>query len=161
MCLQFAEGLFDRIEVGRILRQISQCCSNSFDGVPNARGLVSAKIVHDDDIATIEGRNQTLLDIRDESQSVHWPIDHEGRNHPIISQAGYEGDGFPMPVRRVANQSCASWAPTAEPHHLSAGGGFVDKHQPGRVKHALSSIPTPARAGHVRSVSLRGAQAFF
>ena len=72
MCLQFAEGLFDRVEVGRILRQITQRCSNSFDGVPNAYGLVSAKIVHDDDIATIEGRNQTLLDIRDESQSVHW-----------------------------------------------------------------------------------------
>jgi hypothetical protein len=161
MCLQFAEGLFDRVEVGRILRKVAQRCSNSFDGVPNACDLVSGKIVHDDDIATIEGRSQTLLDIADEGRSVHWPIYHEGRNHPIISQTGHEGDRFPMPVRRVANQSRAPWAPPSKSHHLSGGGGLVDKHQPGRVKHALLSIPAPARAGHVCSVMLRGAQAFF
>ena len=107
MCLQFAEGLFDRVEVGRILRKVAQRCSNSFDGVPNACDLVSGKIVHDDDIATIEGRGHTLLDIGHEGWSVHRPIHHEGRNHPIISQTGHEGDRFPMPVRHGADQPFA------------------------------------------------------
>jgi hypothetical protein len=161
VCLQFAEGLFDRVEVRRIRRQITQRCSNSFDGVPNACALVSAGIIDDHDIAAIEGWSQTVLDIGDEDRSVHWPIYHQGRNHPVISKTGYEGDGFPMSVRGVANQSRTSWAPTSEPHHLGAGGSFVDKYQPGWIKHALLSIPAPARAGHVRSVLLRGAQAFF
>jgi hypothetical protein len=39
----------------------------------------------------------------DEGWSVHWPICHEGSNHPVISQGSHEGEGFPMPVRRVAS----------------------------------------------------------
>ena len=159
--LQFAERLFDRIEVGRIRRQITQFCSNSFDGVPNTRDLVRGKIVHDDDIATKQGWSQTLLDIGNEGRPVHGSIDHERCNHPVISQAGHEGYGFPMPVRRVADQSRAPRAPPSQPNHLGGCGGLVNKHQPGGVKHALLSMPELSCAGHIRPVLLRGAQTFF
>ncbi len=50
--------------------------------------------------------------------------------------------------------------PTPEPHHVGADRSLVDKHQLGGIKHALLSHPTSARAGHVRSLSFRGLQAF-
>jgi hypothetical protein len=161
MRFHFAEALFDRIKVRRILRQILQPRADRFDRLAHASHLVSRKIVHDDGIAVIERRGQTLLDIRDEGRPVHWPVNDEGRDHPIIAQAGHEGDGLPMPVRCVANQSSAPWTSTVEPHHLGAGRGLVDKHQSRWVKQALLSNPTTSRAGDVGSSLLRGAQAFF
>jgi len=157
----FAEALFDRIEVGRILRQVSQMRADSFDCLPHASDLVRRKIVHDDGIAAIEGRGQTLLNICDEGQPVHWSIDDEGRDHSIVAQAGYEGDGLPVPVRRVADQSNAPRASTVEPHHFGAGSGLVDKHQSGWVKHVLFSKPATSRTGDVGSILLSGAKAFF
>jgi hypothetical protein len=35
---------------------------------------------------------------------------------------------------------------------------FIDKHQPGRIKHALLAHPTPARAGDFRALLLRRVQ---
>src|ERR1700682_3007138 len=56
----FAEALFDRIEIRRILRQISQARAHRFDCLAHANDLVSRKIVHDDGIAASERRGQTL-----------------------------------------------------------------------------------------------------
>ena len=60
------------------------------------------------------------------------------------------------PINRTPRASAAS-----QPHHVGADRSLVDKHQAGRIKHALLSDPAPARAGHVRSLPLRGLQAFF
>src|SRR5260370_1797040 len=122
---------------------------------------MSRKIVHDDCTATLEFRNQTLFEILDEDRPVHWSINHERCNNPIMAQAGHESEGLPVAVRHLPDQSLAAGAAASRPHLVGAGGGLVEKHQPRRVKHALLSIPTPARAGYVRSVLLRGAQAFF
>jgi len=157
----FAEALFDRIEIRRILRQISQARAHRFDCLAHANDLVSRKVVHDDGIAASERRSQTLLNICDEGWPVHRPIENEGCDHSVVAQAGYEGDGFPMTVRCVTNQSNAPWTSTVEPHHLGAGGGLVDKHQSRRVKRALLSNPASSRAGDVGPSLLRGPQAFF
>ena len=66
-----------------------------------------------------------------------------------------------MTVRCVTNQSNAPQTSTVEPHHLGAGSGLVDKHQPRRVKHALLSNPASPRARDVGSSLLRGAKTFF
>jgi hypothetical protein len=161
MLFHFAEALFDRIEVRRILRQIFQLRTDCFDCLAHASDLVSCKIVHDDNVAAIERRSQTLLDIRDEGRPVHWPVNDEGGDNPIVAQAGYEGDGLPMPVRGVANQSLAPWTSTVEPHHLGGGGRLVDKHQPRWVKQALLPNPAASRACDVGSSLFGGPQAFF
>src|SRR5258708_36539913 len=161
MRFHLAEALFDRIEVRRILRQISQARAHRFDCLAHASDLVSRKIVHDDGIAATERRDQALFNICDECWPVHRPVEDEGRDHSIVAQASYEDDGFPSTVRCVTNQANASWASAVEPAHLGAGGCLVDKHQARWVKHALLSNPTSSRAGDVGSSLLRGAQAFF
>jgi hypothetical protein len=157
----FAKALFDRIEVRRILRQIFQPRANRFDCLSHASDLVSRKIVHDDNIAAIEHRCQTLFDIGDEGRPIHWPVNDEGCDHPVIAQASYEGDRLPMPVRSVANQSSAPCTSAVEPHHLGGGGRLVDKHQSRWVKQALLSNPAASRACDVGSSLFRGPQAFF
>src|SRR6202158_98340 len=66
-----------------------------------------------------------------------------------------------MTVRCVTDQSNSPWTSAVEPHHLGAGSGLVDKHQPRWVKHALFSNPASSRAGDVGPSLLCGAQAFF
>src|SRR5439155_20383686 len=105
--LDFAEGQFNRTEVRRVLVQVAQFGSYSFNRAPNTRSFVRSEIVHDDDVATVEGRGQTVLDVGHEVLSIHRAIHHKWRNHPIIAQADHQRDGLPMSVRRVADQSDA------------------------------------------------------
>jgi len=64
-------------------------------------------------------------------------------------------------MRRVADEPLATQSTAAQPHHRSVRAGFVDEHQPRRVKHALLAHPPPACAGYVRTLLLRRVQSFF
>ena len=62
--LELAEGHLDGIEIGRVLGQISQFCTNGLDRCLDASNLVSSEVVHHDDIAAVERGSQALLDVR-------------------------------------------------------------------------------------------------
>ena len=160
-CFELAEGHLDGIEVGRILRQIAKCRPRTLDSFPYAWGLVSAEVIHHDDIIALERGNQALLDIGKEHFSVHGTLDHERCDHSIVPQCGYEGDRLPMPVRYATNQPHATRAATLEPRHIGADRSLVDKHQPGWVKHALLPDPALTRSGHVGALLLCCSQTFF
>src|SRR5260370_37182422 len=68
----------------------------------------------------------------------HWPFENDRRPHPSRAQAGHEGNCFPMPVRRVSDQSRAARTATSQPPHIGAGGGLVDKDKPRRIKQNLA-----------------------
>ena len=158
---KFAEDLLDRIEIGRIRGQIACCRTHGLDRVCHTGHLVSREVIHDDDVTAIQCRSQTLFDVCEEDRPVHRSIDHEGCDHPVMAQAGNQGDCLPMPVWNGSDQSFAAPATTPKSHHIGAGGGLVDEHQAGGVKHALLSKPAPTCPGHVRSFLLARAQAFF
>ena|SRR6202040_2698257 len=80
----FAEALFDRIEIRRILRQISQARAYRLDCLAHANDLVSRKIVHDDGIAASERRGQTLLNICDEGCPFIGPSQTKGATIPSL-----------------------------------------------------------------------------
>jgi hypothetical protein len=56
--LELAEGHLDRIEIGRVLGQISQFCTGGLDRFLDAGDLVGPEIVHDDDIAARDLENE-------------------------------------------------------------------------------------------------------
>jgi len=62
---------------------------------------------------------------------------------------------------RVADEPLATRSTAAQPHHRGVRTGFVDEHQPGRVKHALLAHPAPACAGCVSTLLLRRVQVSF
>ena len=66
---------------------------------------MSLQVVHDNDIAAIEGWCEALLDVRQENGAVHRFIDHEWGNDPVVAQAGDKGDCFPMSVGDRGDQS--------------------------------------------------------
>jgi len=51
MSLELGEGIFDRVEVGTVGRQVKQGGAARLDGTPDAGDLVGRQIVHDHDIA--------------------------------------------------------------------------------------------------------------
>ena len=130
---------------------------------PPSRGqaLVGWKIVHHDNIAALECRNQTLFHISKKHRSIHGSLEYERCDHRAMPQAGHESECFPMSVRRVADQPLSAQAAAAKPNHAGVRPRFVDKHQPGRVKHALLAHPTPTRADHVWAFLLHRVQSFF
>src|ERR1700686_1836676 len=159
--LEFAVRQLDGIKIRRVLRQVAQRRPRLLDRLTNAENLVNSQVIHDNDVVTFERRNQALLDISQKHLAIHWSVDHHRRGHFVVTQRGHEGDRLPCPKRNVAYQSDAARSPAAEPHHIGAHRGLVDKHQPGGVKHALLSHPTSPRADHVCSLPFRRLQAFF
>ena len=116
--IRAVERLLDWIEIGRIFWQIKQPRPRSFDGLLHNNTLVSREVVDDDDVAALERWPQTLFEIGEEDGSGHGPIHHERRNHLVMAKPSYEGDGFPMPLRHVADQPLAAPAAAPKPYHI-------------------------------------------
>ena len=67
----------------------------------------------------------------------------------------------PCSKRNAADHPIAPWRPSSEPHQVRADRSFVDKHQPGGIKHALLSHPTSECARHICALPLGRLQGFF
>jgi hypothetical protein len=158
---EFAEDLFDRVEVRRICREKKCRRVRRLDRFYHTGHFMSPKVIHDDNVVAIERRGQTLFDIGEKYPSVDRTINHERCDDSIVAQAGYQTDRLPMPMRNGADQPFTAMATAPQPYHLGAGASFVDEHQSGRIKHELLSPPASARSGYVRPLLLRGVQAFF
>jgi len=158
---EFAEGILDGVKVWRILRQIAKRRACGFNRLSYTEDFVGCKIVHHDDIVSVERGDEALFDIGKEHFSVHRPVDHHRRHHMVVTQRRHESDGLPVPMRHTINQSHATRSATVEPHHVRADCRLIEKYQPGGVKQALLSDPTPARPSHVRAMLFRRPQAFF
>jgi len=159
--LEFAVRQLDGIEVGRVLRQVSNRCPRLRNRLPNAGPLVGFEIVHDDDVIAPERREEALFDIGEEHVPGHCAFHHHGCGHLVVAQSGHEGDGLPSSMRRAADRPHAARSAPAQPHHVGADRGLVDKHQSGGIKQALRPHPASAGAGHIGALPLAGLQAFF
>src|SRR5271157_5408380 len=64
---EFGKGQFDRVEVRRIPRQVTQCCARGFDGFPHPDDFMSLETVNNDGVPGLEYWNQALLKIGKEN----------------------------------------------------------------------------------------------
>src|SRR3954451_501858 len=101
----------DRIEVRRVLRQVTNCAPRFLDRLPNAGTHVDSAVIHYDNVFALERRNQALLDIGEEHLSGHGTLNHHWRGHFIVAQGGHEGDRLPCSKRHGANHPAASYSP--------------------------------------------------
>ena len=161
MRFDFAEAILDRVEIGRVLRQIPQRRIGRFNRLAHPLYFVRRQIIHNNDIATLERWDKKLPHPFDKREPVHCSFHHKRRHHAVVAQSGDERDRLPMSMRRIADQPHATRAAASQPHHVGAGGSLVDKDQPRRIKQTLLAYPTPACTHHVRSLLLGGVQAFF
>lgn len=85
--LDLGKGLFDRIEVRRIGWQEPEPRTGGFDQLTDGCRLMAAEIVHDDDVAWLEHRDQLLLDIGAKTLAVNRSVEDTGGCKLIVSQS--------------------------------------------------------------------------
>ena len=67
---ELCEDLLDGIEIGAVGRQEENSCAGGADQAADARALMGAEVVEDDDVAFFECWDESLLDISDETLAV-------------------------------------------------------------------------------------------
>jgi hypothetical protein len=82
--LKFGEEHLEGIEVRRVLGQEEKLCACCPGGGAERPGAVRSEIVHDDDVAGLEGRREDLFDIEQEALAIDRPLDQPGRHHRLV-----------------------------------------------------------------------------
>jgi len=158
---EFREALLDRIEVGRIRRQVAQFGAGGLDDLPHHRVFVRRQIVHHDDVAGRQSGHQALTQIRDKDRRGHRLVDRERCGDRVVTQGGDERHGLPMAARHAADDALTSLAAAAQAGHGGRGAGLVNEHQPPRLEPGLFCLPRQPRRGHVRPLLFAGVHDFF
>src|SRR5262249_55119056 len=83
--LDLSEGLFDRIEVGGVWRQIPASGAGGFNQAAQGSRLVAAEIVHDDDVARLKLRDENLLNIGTEAFAIDWAVEQAGCSEAVTT----------------------------------------------------------------------------
>ena len=164
MRLEFGEGHFDRVEVGRIGRQEQEPCAFGPDGLFGSLAFVRRKIVEDDDIARRQGRDQLRFDPCFENEAVDRSVDHPGRGEAVTSQPSDECLGVPVSERDQRLQPHAAYRTSALPGHVGLRPCLIHEHKPARLfSHARlpPADPSVARRAHVRTQRFAGQSGFF
>ena len=112
--LDLGEGLFDRVEVGRVGRQVPEPGADGADHLPDGGRLVGAEIVHDDDVTGFEHGHELLLDIGPEALAVDRSIEDARRRQPVAAQGTEESQRAPVAMRGKAAQAFAFRSPAAQ-----------------------------------------------
>ncbi len=139
--LEFGEDLFDRVEIGAVGRQEQQSCADAADRLAHFAALMAAEIVHDNHVAGLEGWQQKLAHIGEESFAVDRAVQHARGVDPVTAQRRKKGLGPPSAVRCLADEACPTLAPSAQRRHIRLHPGFIDKNQPGRLNPTLILAP--------------------
>jgi len=161
MGFELCEGHLDRVQIGRVWRQVEQFGSSRLNDVAHIFVFMGRQIVHHDDVAGFERGHETLFEIGTEDHPVHRLIDHEGRRDRIVAKTGHKGRDLPMAVRDFADQALSALTAASQPRHVGAGAGFIDEDQVRRIKQRLIGLPQHARRGYVRAILLAGVHGFF
>jgi len=161
VCLELGEGVFDRVEVGTVGRQVEKFGVLSLDRIPDAGDLVGGQVVHDDDIAWLQSRRQHLLDPSEKAFSVHRSVEQHWRDEACQRQTTDEGNGLPVTVRDCGAATFAFRRPAAKPRHLCRKPAFIDEDQAFRGKIALTASPALPRRPHIGAFLLAGMWGLF
>ena len=157
----FGEGLLDRIEIGRVRRQEPEPCACGFDDPAKGGRFVATEIVHDDDVASLQGRHELLLDIGAEALAVDRPIEDARRGEAVAAQRAQKGQSAPMTMWSKAAQPFALWSPAAHRRHVGLDPSLIDEDELGGIEAILPGPPSRPPARDICTSLLKGEQRFF
>jgi len=128
MLFDLSPAQFDRIEVGRVGRQVAKggtCCLNE---LTNAFDLVGRQVVHDHNLAGLELWAQHVFQIGQE----HIPIGrcfNRHRSHPSVdADSSQQSQRAPIAGSAV-RYTFAHWTTSISPRHLRGGAAFIEENQ--------------------------------
>jgi hypothetical protein len=102
---------------------------------------VRSEIVEHDDVVSLEGRDEELLDVGEKPLAVEGAVEQRGRIDAIVAQRGEEGRGLPVAVRHFGDESASARSPAVEAGHVGLGPGLVDKDETRRIDALLMASP--------------------
>ena len=144
--------LFDRVEVGRVGRQVAERGSGLFDEFSYAIDFMSAQIVHDNQLARFQLRTKDIFQISQEDIAVGGGFNgHSGHPAGNTDRAQY---------RQCA--PAAGWNPlfdaralqraTIAPGHFRGDAALIDEDELRRID--LSGFPLPELALRFDSITV-------
>ena len=153
---ELGEELLDRVQIGRVFRQVEQPGTDCTNGAAHGIGLVRTEIVHDHDVALPQGRNQNLLDVEKEGFAVDRPVDQPGRRNTIVAQSGEKGHGLPAAMRHFGPDPLALRRPAPQRRHVGFCPGLVDENQAGGIDPLSILGPLCPPTGDIGTILLGG-----
>ena len=129
--------------------------------MPNAVDLMSWQIVHNDDIAWAEFRNEAVFHIGPEDVAIGRAVDHEGSDQARCAQSGDESGRLPMAIWHAAENPFALGAAPARAGQIRRGSCLIDEDEARRVKRGLAFPPCFPRCLDVGAFLLAGVNGFF
>jgi len=122
---------------------------------------MTAKIIHDDDVAWLEDRNQLLFHIGAKALAVDRPVKDTGCGQPVVPQRTEECQRAPVAVRRKRPQTLALWSPASDGGHIGLDPGLINEDQSFRIEMMLQGLPPLSSASDVGTSLFKGEQRFF
>lgn len=129
---------------------------------------MTIEIVHDDDVAGLEGGDQQLFHIGKEADTVNRPLlvhasscENARRIDPVMAECCEEGHCQPVAMRFFTVQFLSPEAAVMGAGHVGFGPCLVDKNQPCWVKPPLMAFPDCAPARDISPLLLQRQHAFF
>lgn len=159
--LELGEDLLNRIEIRRVFRQEDQFGADRSDEAAHGFTLMAAEIIHHDDVASLQGRDQHPLDVKPEALAIDGTLDQPGSLNAIVAQGSQEGHGFPVTVWNLGLEPHATLRPSPKRGHVGLGPGFVEKHQATGRDPVLILTPLCAPSRDVRTILFAGQHGFF
>lgn len=159
--LEFGEGLFDRIEIGAVGRQIEEPGAGCADRLPDSFVFVTAEVVEDDRVAMRQLWNKHLLNIGEEAFAIDRAIEDVRSDDAGSGQPGDEGLGQPMAVRNIRDAPFAHRTPAIKRRHVGLGPCLIDTDKTRDVNVRLHPEPRGAPPGHVGPLLFGGVKRFF
>src|SRR5215208_5561404 len=159
--LEFGEEHLDRVQIWRVFWQEEQLHAGGPQGLANSAALVGAEIVHDDDVAGSQRRDEHLVDVEAEALAVDRAIDQPWRLDAIVTKGSEEGHGRPASMWHLGHEALAIAAPSAQRRHVGLGPGLVDEDETAWIDPILVGLPLLAAPRHVGTIALAGDQRLF
>ncbi len=122
------------MEIRAVGRQVHEPGSRGLDRVLYARDLVGRQVVHDDEVARLQHRDQGLGDEAAEAPAVGRAVKKRGGTQPAGAQNGCDGGGFVVAMRRCEPAALAARSPAVAARQVGVCGRLVKEHQPVRVE---------------------------
>ena len=158
---ELGEDLFNRVEIGRIGRQEAEGGPGPFNGQPHSWAFVAAEIVQDDDVASSQGREETLFHIGEEAGAVDRALEDTGGSNAVATEGGHESQRLPVAIRPRGDQPLAARAAAVAAGHIGLGPRLINEHEPVGIKPALRALPTGATPRDIGPLLLGGRETFF
>jgi hypothetical protein len=161
--LQLRPAGLDRVQVGRVGRQVAVRDAGGVQRRPDPLGLVRGQVVHHHDRVRPlpQGGNEHLLDEGEEDARAGRGGDAHRGDHPVEGQGAEHGEPLPMAPGHRARGPAPPWGAAVGPGHPGVDAALIQEHQAPRLDPGQLGPPRGAGLGQLGPVPLRGPQRLF